>query len=113
MLDLTLLLAAKHLVRIHGDESFNFETVFHEYHKFVSRKCSAMLSFSRAVMMKSWELLISLELIRPLDKGSRIQNEYKQYALDVMPEEIECVAANAHCLPLDVKEWADSGISGV
>lgn len=112
VLDLTLIAAANHVRAKSLEESpFNFEMVLAEYKKFVNRKCS-MLNFDRSVIVKSWETLIYLEIVRPTDRGAKIQNEYKDYVLEVRSRDIcEVIEAMAG-IPLDLKEWAKSGING-
>ena len=61
--------------------------------------------------MKSWETLIYLEIIRPLDRGDKIQNEYKDFAMDVTPEEVDRVVSGYQGLPVDVREWASSNFA--
>ncbi len=93
VLELTLMSAAKVVHGRRDDQQFNFEQVpkererarvfgcilvgllfqvFDEYQHFCTRKCSLM-SFNRSVVMKSWEMLVSQDLLRPLDRGSKIQ----------------------------------------
>jgi hypothetical protein len=69
------------------------------------------LCYDRAVVMKSWETLVALELLRPLDRGSKIQNEYKLYALGVMQREVARSVDAFQGMPLSVREWARSGIN--
>ena len=106
MLDMTLAIACLRRQILHPELNMNFEMVFNEYHKFASRKCS-MLDFDRHVMIKCWENLIHLEILRPLDQGSRVLNEYRSYALNVMPEEIQNVVKNHDRLMRVVQDWAN------
>ena len=57
ILELCLLIAAKHLSQIHEGEPFNFETVFHEYLKFRRRRM-ATLPDQRGVVSKAWQTLV-------------------------------------------------------
>lgn len=109
VLEMCILIAGKHLKMLYDDQPFNFEMVFHEYHKFASRK-SAVLLFERHVVAKAWESLIALELFTPIDKGgTKVEKEYRLYALQLRPEQLRrAVAAGAAAggVPTDVKEWA-------
>ena len=55
--------------------------------------------------MKAWETLIELEIITPVDKGTKIQKEYKLHNLQVFPETILKALDE---VPQNVKEWATS-----
>lgn len=66
--------------------------------------------YSRSVMIKCWENLLHLEIIRPVDKSSRIQNEYRPCALNVMASEVQsAVEANKNVF-IAVKEWAKTKV---
>lgn len=108
MLDLTLLIACMQKNARFPKQHFNFETIFEEYRKFVSRKCS-LLSHDRNVMMKCWENLISLELLRPVDRGNKVQNEYKLYVLNVADSDIRRVIEDkGDKVFTSVRNWAHS-----
>lgn len=62
-LELTLVIATMHLHEHHDLQNVTFEVVFNEYHRFVSRQCP-QLSRDREVMLKCWENLLHLEIIR-------------------------------------------------
>merc|ERR1712020_24891 len=80
-----------------------FEMCYHEYDKFSTRKAK-MFRYDRAVVMKAWEALQDLELITPLDRGTKVQKEYKLHQLQIPIDMIMTVVESG--LPLSVKEWA-------
>lgn len=108
VLDLALAVAVKNTAANKMDRHVNFEMVFHEFKSFVNKKCS-MLNFDRSVIMKSWENLIHLEIIRPLDRGAKVQNEYKDYMLDIMDTDLTKVVDKVPGIPLDLRDWAKTG----
>ena len=79
--------------------------VHHEYDKFVSTKARGNIQ-DRTVVMKAWETLIELEVITPIDRGTKIQKEFKLYSLQVLPETI---LQTLDGIPQNVKEWATAG----
>jgi len=104
LIEICLLVAIKHIQIIYDGQPFNFEMVFHEFDKFVSTK-GKMYKQERPVVMKAWETLIELEIITPVDKGTKIQKEYKLHNLQVFPETILKALDE---VPQNVKEWATS-----
>ncbi|TRY76351.1 hypothetical protein TCAL_12274 [Tigriopus californicus] len=108
VLDLALAVAVKNTAFNKVDRHVNFEMVFHEFKTFVNRKCS-MLNFDRSIIMKSWENLIHLEILRPLDRGAKVQNEYKDYIMDIMDLDLTKVVDKVPGIPLDLRDWAKTG----
>lgn len=104
LIEICLLVAIKHIQIIYDSQPFNFEMVFHEFDKFVSTK-GKMYKQERPVVMKAWETLIELEIITPVDKGTKIQKEFKLHNLQVFPETIVKALDE---VPQNVKEWATS-----
>ena len=109
VLEMCVLIAVKHVLFLYEDQPFNFEMAYYEYDKFATRKAK-MFRYDRAVVMKAWEALQDLELITPLDKGTKVQKEFKLHLLQIPTDMILSAVENG--LPLSVKEWASSGISG-
>lgn len=105
VLEICVLVAVKHVLDIYQDQPFNFEMAFHEYDKFATRKAK-MFRYDRPVVMKAWEALQDLEIITPLDKGTKVQKEFKLCTLQVLPDVIMSVVEAS--MPLSVKEWAVS-----
>ena len=105
VLEVCVLVAVNHVMAIYQDQPFNFEMAYHEYDKFATRKAK-MFRYDRSVVMKAWEALQDLELITPVDRGTKIQKEFKLFTLQVLPDQILAVVDSN--LPLTVKEWATS-----
>ena len=105
ILEMCVLIAVKHVLAIYQDQPFNFEMAYYEYDKFATRKAK-MFRYDRPVVMKAWEALQDLEIITPLDKGTRVQKEFKLFSLQLLPDLI--MAAVDQSMPLSVKEWATS-----
>ena len=101
-----LLIAIKHILVIYDGQPFNFEMVHHELDKFVSTR-GKMFKQERGVVMKAWETLIDLELINPVDRGTKIQKEFKLHNLQIFPEMILKVLDSG--APQSVQEWAQQG----
>ena len=105
LIETCLLIAIKHILVIYDGQPFNFEMTYHEYDKFVTTKARRFKQ-DRTVVMKAWETLIELEIITPMDRGTKIQKEFKLHSLQVLPENILKALDG---IPQDVKEWATSG----
>ena len=108
LIEICILIAIKHIQIIYDGQPFNFEMAFHEFDKFVNKTGTGakMYKQERPVIMKAWETLIDLEIITPVDKGTKIQKEFKLHNLQVLPETILKALDG---LPQNVKEWAASG----
>jgi len=104
LIEICILIAIKHIQVIYDGQPFNFEMVFHEFDKYVSTK-NQMLKQERPVVMKAWETLIELEIITAVDKGTKIQKEFKLHNLQVFPETILKAIDG---VPQNVREWATS-----
>lgn len=110
ILELCLIIAMKHLMEIYDGEPFNFEMIYSEYIRFAQRR-SSIQAFDKAVVMKAFEHLLALELIRPLDGGtSKVQKEYRQMTLLLHPTQIlDALQKYPNC-PTEVKHWASSSV---
>ncbi|KAK7092846.1 origin recognition complex subunit 4-like [Littorina saxatilis] len=110
ILELCLIIAMKHLTEIYDGEPFNFEMVYSEYLKFAQRRASVQV-FDKAVVLKAFEHLLALELIRPMDNStSRVQKEYRLVTLLLHPTQIlEALQKYPSC-PTEVKAWAGSAV---
>jgi len=109
ILELCLLISIKHLTQIYDNEPFNFEMVYHEFVKFKRRKMPN-LPDERSVVTKSWENLLSLELVHP--KGARGHNHDQfslhRVGLSVDPDVlIKAVEKHPYC-PTEVQQWLAS-----
>ncbi len=104
ILDLSLLVAC---IQLDENETvFNFEMAFSAFHRFVSRKCS-ILRYGRDVMLKCWENLIHLELLRHVDKS--LQKEYRPCVLNVSTAEVKRAVSTHGDVYDAVKQWAKAG----
>lgn len=111
ILELCLIIAMKHLTEIYEGEPFNFEMVYSEYSKFAQRK-SSMQVFEKAVVLKAFEHLIHLELVKTVDgAGSRVQKEYRLMQMLIHATQImEALQKYPQC-PTDVRQWAASSLA--
>lgn len=111
ILELCLIIAMKHLTVIYEGEPFNFEMVYSEYSKFAQRK-SSMQVFEKAVVLKAFEHLIHLELVRTVDgAGSRVQKEYRLMQMLIHPTQILDALQKYPQCPTDVRQWAASSLA--
>ncbi|KAL5009478.1 hypothetical protein ScPMuIL_011783 [Solemya velum] len=111
VLELCLIIAMKHLTDIYDGEPFNFEMVYNEYQKFAHRR-SSMQVFEKSVVLKAFEHLLALELVKPMDSGgTRIQKEYRLMSLLIHPSQIlDALQKYPNC-PTEVKQWANSALA--
>lgn len=108
ILELCLIIAMKHLNDVYEGEPFNLQMVHNEFKKFLQRKSSTMYHFEQPVIMKAFEHLQQLELIRPLDSSTRQQREFQLMRLLLDTSQImEALQKYPQC-PTDVKQWAMS-----
>ncbi|KAF7658974.1 hypothetical protein LDENG_00004770 [Lucifuga dentata] len=109
ILELCLIIAMKHLDDIYEGEPFNFQMVHNEFKKFLQRKSYSMYNFEQPVIMKAFEHLQQLEMIRPVDgSAAKLQREYQLMRLMLDHSQImEALQKYPQC-PTDVKQWAMS-----
>uniref|UniRef100_A0A3Q3X4T6 Origin recognition complex subunit 4 n=1 Tax=Mola mola TaxID=94237 RepID=A0A3Q3X4T6_MOLML len=109
VLELCLVIAMKHLNDVYEGEPFNLQMVHNEFKKFLQRKSSSIYNFEPPVVMKAFEHLQQLELIRPLDSSAaKTQREYQLMRLMLDHSQImEALQKYPHC-PTDIKQWAAS-----
>ncbi|XP_063285472.1 origin recognition complex subunit 4 [Pelobates fuscus] len=112
VLELCLIIAMKHLHDIYDGEPFNFQMVHNEFQKFVQRKAHSVYNFETPIVMKAFEHLHQLELIKPMEGLSvRAQKEYRLMKLLLDNTQItEALQKYPNC-PTDVKQWAVSSLS--
>ncbi|XP_013378930.1 origin recognition complex subunit 4 isoform X1 [Lingula anatina] len=112
ILELCLIIAMKHLMEIYDGEPFNFEMLYNEYRKYAERR-SSMQMFDRQVVMKAFEHLVALELVRPLDGvGSKTQKEYRLMSLLVEPAQLSEALQRYPGCPTEIKQWAQTAVLG-
>ncbi|KAJ8351588.1 hypothetical protein SKAU_G00230640 [Synaphobranchus kaupii] len=109
VLELCLIIAMKHLNDIYEGEPFNFQMVHNEFKKFLQRKSHSIHNFEKPVVVKAFEHLQELELIKPMDgTTARSQKEYQLVKLMLDHTQImEALQKYPQC-PTDVKQWAAS-----
>ncbi|XP_037552285.1 origin recognition complex subunit 4 [Nematolebias whitei] len=112
ILELCLIIAMKHLNDVYKGEPFNLQMVHNEFKKFLQRKSNSMYNFDQPVIMKAFEHLQQLELIRPVDGSSaKTQREYQLMRLMLDQSQImEALQKYPQC-PTDVKQWAISAFA--
>ncbi|XP_032067530.1 origin recognition complex subunit 4 isoform X3 [Thamnophis elegans] len=111
VLELCLIIAMKHLNDTYEGEPFNFQMVYHEYQKFVQRKAHTVYNFEKPVVMKAFERLQHLELIKPVEGPSNsVQKEYLLMKLLLDDSQVmEALQVYPNC-PTDVKQWATTSV---
>ncbi|XP_074450293.1 origin recognition complex subunit 4 isoform X2 [Larus michahellis] len=112
VLEICLIIAMKHLNDVYEGEPFNFQMVYNEFQKFIQRKAHCMYNFEKPVVMKAFEHLLQLELVKPIERPSvRVQREYLLMKLVLDNNQImDALQAYPNC-PTDVKQWAASSLS--
>ncbi|NWX20687.1 ORC4 protein, partial [Aegotheles bennettii] len=112
VLEICLIIAMKHLNDVYDGEPFNFQMVYNEFQKFIQRKAHCMYNFEKPVVMKAFEHLLQLELVKPLERPSvRAQREYLLMRLLLDNNQImDALQVYPNC-PTDVKQWAASSLS--
>ncbi|KAK2516329.1 Orc4 [Columba livia] len=112
VLEICLIIAMKHLNDVYEGEPFNFQMVYNEFQKFIQRKAHCMYNYEKPVVMKAFEHLVQLELVKPLERPSvRAQREYLLMRLLLDNNQImDALQVYPNC-PTDVKQWAASSLS--
>ncbi|XP_006636292.2 origin recognition complex subunit 4 isoform X1 [Lepisosteus oculatus] len=112
VLELCLIIAMKHLSDIYDGEPYNFQMVHNEFKKFLQRKSHSIHNFEKPVVMKAFEHLHQLELIKAVDGPSvKTQKEYQLVRLMLDNGQImEALQKYPQC-PTDVKQWATSAFA--
>ncbi|XP_061860941.1 origin recognition complex subunit 4 isoform X2 [Colius striatus] len=112
VLEICLIIAMKHLNDVYEGEPFNFQMVYNEFQKFIQRKAHCLYNFEKPVVMKAFEHLLQLELVKPLERPSvRAQKEYVLLQLLLDNAQImDALQAYPNC-PTDIKQWAASSLS--
>ncbi|XP_066431282.1 origin recognition complex subunit 4 [Eleutherodactylus coqui] len=112
VLEMCLVIAMKHLQDVYSGEPFNFQMVHNEFQKFVQRKAHSVYNFEKPVILKAFEHLQQMELIRPMEGLSvRTQKEYRLMKLLLDNSQIsEALQKYPNC-PTDVRQWATSALT--
>ncbi|XP_003793056.1 origin recognition complex subunit 4 isoform X1 [Otolemur garnettii] len=112
VLEICLVIAMKHLNDIYEEEPFNFQMVYNEFQKFVQRKAHSVYNFEKPVVMKAFEHLQQLELIKPMERTSgNSQREYQLMKLLLDNTQIMNALQKYPNCPTDVRQWAASSLS--
>ncbi|XP_008945440.1 PREDICTED: origin recognition complex subunit 4 [Merops nubicus] len=112
VLEICLIIAMKHLNDVYEGEPFNFQMVYNEFQKFIQRKAHCMHNFEKPVVMKAFEHLLQLELVKPLERPSaRTQPEYLLMKLLLDNNQIMDALQVYPSCPTEVKQWAASSLS--
>ncbi|XP_070332345.1 origin recognition complex subunit 4 isoform X4 [Odocoileus virginianus] len=86
--------------------------IVHEFQKFVQRKAHSVYNFEKPVVMKAFEHLQQLELIRPMERTSvNAQREYQLMKLLLDNTQIMNALQKYPNCPTDVRQWATSSLS--
>ncbi|KAK9505534.1 hypothetical protein O3M35_009563 [Rhynocoris fuscipes] len=110
VLEFCLVIAMSHHNEIYDGDPFNFEMIFKRYSKFASQNFSAQIS-QRPIILKSFERLAELELIMPINSGSKaFKKEYQLYNLLVTESQVKDAANSYSGLPTDVVQWSSSNV---
>lgn len=116
VLELCLLIAMQRLADLYGmDEPMNFAMIYQEYKKFNENHSMLIQSVaSRSIVMKAFERLLSLELIRWSDGvgsgkggGGGLLKEFRSVQLLVGKQQLLETARNEK-LPTSVEKWIDT-----
>uniref|UniRef100_UPI00398EDBA8 origin recognition complex subunit 4 isoform X1 n=3 Tax=Pristiophorus japonicus TaxID=55135 RepID=UPI00398EDBA8 len=111
VLEFCLIIAMKHLNSIYEGEPFNFEMVYNEFQKFIQRRNHSMHNFEKPVVLKAFEHLHQLELIKPMEGASvRTQKEYQLVKLLLDSSQIMDALQKYPQCPTDVWLWASSSL---
>ncbi|XP_068014791.1 origin recognition complex subunit 4 isoform X2 [Melanerpes formicivorus] len=112
VLEVCLIIAMKHLNDVYEGEPFNFQMVYNEFQKFIQRKAHCMNNFEKPVVMKAFEHLLQLELVKPVERPTlRAQKEYLLMRLLLDNNQImDALQLYPNC-PTDIKQWAASSLS--
>ncbi|CAH6788630.1 origin recognition complex subunit 4 isoform X2 [Phodopus roborovskii] len=112
VLEMCLIIAMKHLNDIYEEEPFNFQMVYNEFQKFIQRKAHSVYNFEKPVVMKAFEHLQQLELIKPMERTSvNSQREYQLVKLLLDNTQIMNALQKYSNCPTDVRQWATSSLS--
>ncbi|XP_054404694.1 origin recognition complex subunit 4 isoform X2 [Pongo pygmaeus] len=86
--------------------------IVHEFQKFVQRKAHSVYNFEKPVVMKAFEHLQQLELIKPMERTSgNSQREYQLMKLLLDNTQIMNALQKYPNCPTDVRQWATSSLS--
>ncbi|XP_041458648.1 origin recognition complex subunit 4-like isoform X1 [Lytechinus variegatus] len=110
ILQLCLIIAMRHLTDLYEGDPFNFEMVYNEYQKFIQKKSHTVQQFDKSVVLKAFEHLVALELVKPAEhstgSSTRTQKEYRAMSILVTSSQlIESLSSYPSC-PSELQHWA-------
>lgn len=109
VLELSLVIAMMHLTEIYEGEPFNFEIVYNELSKYFRKKMA--WNIDKSVVMKAFEHLIDLELVRACsDSSNNILKRFMLVRLLANTNEVKEAVESYQNIPLPLKQWADSSL---
>jgi hypothetical protein len=107
VLEMMLVVATRRVKDVRPNSPINFEMVYREYKQF-TQSSNSVPFYKKAVAMKTFEHLQSLEVIAPVDfegGGSKLLKEYTHVILTVTDEHIEQALLAHKTCPAEVVHW--------
>ncbi|XP_035657819.1 origin recognition complex subunit 4-like [Branchiostoma floridae] len=111
VLELCLVVAMRRLSDVFVNQPFNFQMVYNEYQKFVQTRSYAVQSFDRPVVLKAFEHLQQMELVRAAEGagiGGRGQKEFRPMLLMIDKSQLMQAIQKYPACPTEVKHWANT-----
>ncbi|XP_019613559.1 PREDICTED: origin recognition complex subunit 4-like [Branchiostoma belcheri] len=111
VLELCLVVAMRRLSDIFVNQPFNFQMVYNEYQKFVQTRSHAVQGFERPVVLKAFEHLQQMELVRAAEGagiGGRGQKEFRPMTLMIDRSQLMQAIQKYPACPTEVKHWANT-----
>lgn len=109
VLELSLMVCMHRLDEVYPGEPVNFEMLYLEYSNFIGRKFSNMTT-EKSIILKAFENLCYLELIRPSAEGSSEHKSSKEHRLMesmVGLTQLKQVIRHFHNCPTNIRQWID------
>lgn len=111
VLELCLLIAMDHLSQLYVGETLNLQMALNEFLKFSKKKSHILHNYTKPVILKAFEHLVGLELLRFQDSTTtKLQMDYRPIALQVDHNQIIDAVNRFPDCPTDVKMWATSSV---
>nr|XP_002121287.2 origin recognition complex subunit 4 [Ciona intestinalis] len=112
VLELCLIIAMNHLTNIYAGESFNFHMVYNEFLKFTQKKLHILQKHNKPVVLKAFEHLMELELIKPkestLSLASKLLKEYQPTILLLEEQQLKEAVYRYPGCPTELQQWLES-----
>lgn len=118
ILDLCLVIAMDRLANTRN-EPFNFQMIYNEFLKFAKHRSHILQNCSKAVVMKAFERLSEVELVKPFDgsllsvcrgSNSKLQKEYWPLSLLVEQSQLHNALRQHQGCPTEIKQWATTSV---